>query len=433
MATTIATEDAAKGVSSSEPHQRGRATKKSILRPGRSLAQRNSASRGAEEGAEVEGNGRQRSKREGQRKPGRKPYPVEPFSEVVRLAEGIEKLNSGLPVKRETLLAKMRLEPGALSTRNLITNSSKYGLTEGSYQAATLKLTERGAAAVCSKTPPREQRLARFALAIENVEPFNELFKKRSGASMPAPEMLHDDLATLDQGDRRPCSDVFISNAKFLGLLVARDGAEYLMTKDEWLDAAGDAAPLAAPRAWSASGETVPDAAAAAGPAVDFDKVCFVISTIREPSSIERVHADAIFSQYVERALDGTGLAAVRADKIGEPGMISKQIIEYLLRSKLVVADLSFHNPNVFYELAVRHVTGKPTVHLSRTIDKPPFDVGNFRTIQIDTNDGYVMVREIDTVRSQISSAIRQALANRESRDNPILTYCPGAKFELGS
>lgn len=169
--------------------------------------------------------------------------------------------------------------------------------------------------------------------------------------------------------------------------------------------------------------------AAADGTAVDYDKVCFIVSTIKDANTPERTHADAILNQYIEKSLDGTGLKAVRADKIGEPGMISRQIIEYVIKSKLVVVDLSFHNPNVFYELALRHVTGKPTVQVTRASDKLPFDVGNARTIPIDTSDGYTMVREIDTIRSQIATAIRSALASGESRDNPILTYCPGAKF----
>ena len=61
--------------------------------------------------------------------------------------------------------------------------------------------------------------------------------------------------------------------------------------------------------------------------------------------------------------------------------MISKQIIEYILRSRLVIADLSYNNPNVFNELCLRHATGKPTVHVIKKGDKIPFDVGNFRTI----------------------------------------------------
>lgn len=363
----------------------------------------------------------------GARKRGRKPYPVVAFADVLPLAEGIMKHNAGQPVLRETLLKKMGYEANAQSTRNLITNSNKYGATEGSYAAPTLKLTPNGLLAVSPKANPIEQRKALFALAIADVAEFNAVFEKRKGNNMPAPEMLHDDLASLDAGDRKACADVFTSNVKHLGMLVERDGAQYLMTLEEWLGQKPITRATASTPAPSHSVDGAPANADAAG--VDFDKLCFVISTIKEDGSEQRRHADMIFSQYVDRALSGSGLKAVRSDKIGDPGMISKQVIEYILKSKLVVADLSFHNPNVFYELALRHVTGKPTVHLTRTQDRPPFDVGNFRAIVIDTTSVETAVMQLDTLRAEIGTAIAKTLANGESRDNPILTYCPGAKF----
>ncbi len=365
----------------------------------------------------------------GKRKSGRKPYPVVAFSDVLPLAEGIWKHNSGQEVVRTTLLAKMGLDAGTQSTRNLITNSNKYGATEGSYAAPNLKLTPKGLLAVSPKANPIDQRKARFALAIGDVEEFNAVYEKRKGNNMPAPEMLHDDLASLDAGDRKACADVFTSNVKHLGMLVDRDGAQYLMTLEEWLGQRATPHPSTGPVSTSPGVDDMAPAADTA--AVDFDKVCFVISTIKEDGSDQRKHADMIFNQYIDRALAGSGLRAVRADKIGDPGMISKQIIEYILKSKLVVADLSFHNPNVFYELALRHVTGKPTVHLTRTQDKPPFDIANFRAITIDTTSVEIAVMQLDTLRAVIGTAITKTLANGESRDNPILTYCPTAKFVM--
>lgn len=363
----------------------------------------------------------------GGRKRGRKPYPVVAFADVLPLAEGIWTYNSGKEVVRTTLLSKMGLDAGAQSTRNLITNSNKYGATEGSYAAPNLKLTEKGLLAVNPKANPIEQKKARFALAIGDVDEFNAVYEKRKGNNMPAPEMLHDDLASLDAGDRKACADVFTSNVKHLGMLVDRDGAQYLLTLEEWL---GQNAPPATGTGITSPSPSAGGTLGAADTAgVDFDKVCFVISTIKEVGSEQRKHADMIFSQYVDRALAGSGLKAVRADKIGDPGMISKQIIEYVLNAKLVVADLSFHNPNVFYELALRHVTGKPTVHLTRIQDKPPFDVGNFRAITIDTTSVETAVMQLDTLRAEISTSITKTLANGESRDNPILTYCPTARF----
>jgi hypothetical protein len=367
------------------------------------------------------------AKNNSERKRGRKPYPVVAFADVLPLAEGIMKHAAGQEVKRKTLLETMGLAETSQSTRNLITNSSKYDVTEGNHSGEFLKLTPKGLLAVDPKANPAEQRRARFDLAVSGIEEFKALYEKCKGNPLLAPRVLHDVLADVDEGDRQACVDVFTSNVKFLGLLVARDGAEYLMTVDEWVGQRS----AAAPPGFSSSSSLVSDGAAASSnsQSVDYEKTCFIVSVIKDAHSPERTHADAILNQYIEKSLDGTGLKAVRADKIGEPGMISRQIIEYVIKSKLVVLDLSFHNPNVFYELALRHVTGKPTVQVTRACDKLPFDVGNARTIPIDTSDGYTMVREIDTIRSQIATAIRSALENGESRDNPILAYCPTAKF----
>lgn len=365
----------------------------------------------------------------GERKRGRKPYPVVAFADVLPLAEGIMKHAGGQPVKRTTLLETMGLPETSLTTRNLITNSNKYGVTEGNHSAETLKLTTKGAIAVDTRAKAADRNRARFHIAVGDVEEFNALYEKCKGNALLAPRVLHDVLTGVDEGDRQACVDVFTSNVKFLGMLVPRDGAEYLMTVEEWLGSKPAPASVAAPMAAAPSTDGTP--AAADGTTVDYDKVCFIVSTIKDANTPERTHADAILNQYIEKSLVDTGLKAVRADKIGEPGMISRQIIEYVIKSKLVVVDLSFHNPNVFYELALRHVTGKPTVQVTRASDKLPFDVGNARTIPIDTSDGYTMVREIDTIRSQIATAIRSALANGESRDNPILTYCPNAKFVI--
>ena len=86
--------------------------------------------------------------------------------------------------------------------------------------------------------------------------------------------------------------------------------------------------------------------------------------------------------------------------------------MEHIARARLVVADLSFHNPNVFYELAFRHATRRPVIHLIRTLDSIPFDLDQFRTIRIDTSGLYSFVPQIETYRAEIQ---RRSLSCFES------------------
>jgi len=102
--------------------------------------------------------------------------------------------------------------------------------------------------------------------------------------------------------------------------------------------------------------------------------------------------------------------------------MITKQILNYITNSKLVIADLSFHNPNVFYELAIRHMKGLPTVHLIRSADSVPFDISGFRTIKLDMTSIYTLVPQLDTYKSEIAAQVRNIL-NEENVDNPVYEY----------
>ena len=84
-------------------------------------------------------------------------------------------------------------------------------------------------------------------------------------------------------------------------------------------------------------------------------KTCFVISPIGEPESDTRKRADKILKYVIDPSVERRGYKAVRADHISEPGMITSQVIQHIVDDDLVIADLTDRNPNVFYELALRH------------------------------------------------------------------------------
>ena len=79
-----------------------------------------------------------------------------------------------------------------------------------------------------------------------------------------------------------------------------------------------------------------------------FDKSCFFIAPIGEPDTAVREDSDQVLRHIVRPAASRFGFNAVRADEIAEPGIITSQVIERIVESPLVIADLTGHNPNVF-------------------------------------------------------------------------------------
>jgi hypothetical protein len=232
----------------------------------------------------------------------------------------------------------------------LIVNSNRYELTKGSYVAEQIELTEDGRKAVDESVSKREQANVRAKLAILQILPFRHLYERFTNARLPAKAVLIDAIKEFDVPPRfaEEGVDTFIVNLRFVGLLQTLSGADRIVSLDHLLDSIPGLSitPAAAPLEQVGRGIITQEVAT-------FETTCFYITPIGDEGSEARKHSDLFLGSLVEPALSTLALKVVRADNIAEPGIITRQVIEHLLRSRLVIADLSFHNPNVFYELAL--------------------------------------------------------------------------------
>jgi len=146
------------------------------------------------------------------------------------------------------------------------------------------------------------------------------------------------------------------------------------------------------------------------------EKVCFVISQIGEEGSEARRRSDQVLTHIIQIAAKQCGYTVIRSDKISEPGIITSQIIQHLLDDPLVLPDLTDHNANVFYELAIRHAIRKPVVQMIEKGQKIPFDVAASRTIQVNHQD----LDSAEQARQELVKQIHSAEQDPGNVDTPI-------------
>jgi len=110
---------------------------------------------------------------------------------------------------------------------------------------------------------------------------------------------------------------------------------------------------------------------------------CFVISPIGEPGSAERIRSDEVFDLIIAPVAQRYSLDAFRSDHMQTGGrQITSEVISQLLTARIVVADLTGPNANVFYELGIRHSAQLPVILLGEKDAPIPFNVHGLRVIQ---------------------------------------------------
>lgn len=144
-------------------------------------------------------------------------------------------------------------------------------------------------------------------------------------------------------------------------------------------------------------------------------KKCFVIAPIGPERSAARLRSDQVFEFLIRPVVEPRGYSVSRADHVPTPGVITNQIIDLVIDSDLVIADLSDANANVFYELAIRHVTQRPFIQLVVEGQDIPFDVTVMRTIFYDMTDPF----KIEVKKKELEKQV-DAVASGDPLETPI-------------
>ena len=140
-----------------------------------------------------------------------------------------------------------------------------------------------------------------------------------------------------------------------------------------------------------------------------------------------QVNFDAIESLLIQPALRE---ARIRGDTTGaviEAGNIREDMFNRLITADLVIADLSLHNPNVYYELGLRQAfRDKFTFMIRCDLSTYPFDLQTDRYFDYRLMDLLCRPHEI---AAQLSTALRKTL-NQYRADSPVFKLMPQLESE---
>lgn len=158
-----------------------------------------------------------------------------------------------------------------------------------------------------------------------------------------------------------------------------------------------------------------PRAKNAASAASSVGKTCFVVSEFGADEAA-RTERKQTLKHLIKKVLEPMGYQVQRADDIDDLGQITHQIIERLLDDDLVIADLTGLNPNVFYELAVRHAARKPVITLMTFGQDIPFDLKDVRTVFYDLHDP----DRLEAAQEELKQKVAAIESNPSELRNPI-------------
>ena len=164
-----------------------------------------------------------------------KPFPSITFEEAIFLPKSILEHGFNGEIQRLTLLGQLDISPSSSKTRGLISGSYRYGLTEGSYNAPSLSVTDAGRVIAGSDFSSKEAKAKGFELAINQFDPFKGLYERLKDNRLREGPVLHDELRRLGvaEGDCPQAAEVFTANLRFLNLVHDLVGNEYVRSIED--------------------------------------------------------------------------------------------------------------------------------------------------------------------------------------------------------
>lgn len=297
-------------------------------------------------------------------------FPKHSLEDAIAIPKAIEEQNAGNPMKADVLVRAVGFKKSSdWRFLDLLRSAGHYGLTEGSGTAATVRLDTIGQNVVApSSAQDRQQALVN---AFRNVELFRSVEDYYKGKKLPEDEFFENTLVRefgIPRDRVRIFIEVFTKNLGYLRAFRGEQSTDQETTGALILK----------------NVDPKPDVIArdVDRRARSFLDTCFVMMPFGE-------WYDRYYKEIYIPAIQEAGMEAVRADELFSTGSVIEQIWEQIEKAKILLADLSNKNANVFYELGLAHAARKPVVFTAGSLDDVPFDLRHLRVVIYDSRDPF--------------------------------------------
>lgn len=159
---------------------------------------------------------------------------------------------------------------------------------------------------------------------------------------------------------------------------------------------------------------------------MDKKKVCFVIMGFGKKTDYNTgrtIDLDLTYNQIIKPVIEEIGLTCIRGDEIQDSGTIDVEMYSLLLKSDLVIADISTLNPNALYELGVRHsIKQYSTVIMMEKQSKIPFDLDHTRVFKYEHLGDEISRVEVGRCKKMLFELLCSIIYECKV-DSPLYTY----------
>ena len=337
-------------------------------------------------------------------------FPKNTLEDAIKLAQAIEEKNAGKPVSSEVLCEFV----GYSNVKDwrfldLLRSANQYGLVEGSGAKVTVSMTPIGSDVVAPSSP--RQRQSALLKAFLAVEQFKQVYDFYQGKKIPENEFFANTLVRSVNIPRERVEtfiDVFRKNLEFLRAFSKDDEGQMVVAVG-----AQDVAeqPTDSPREGA---ESTPQRRLGR----EYIDTCFVLMPFGE-------WYDRYFDEIYTPACTDAGFEPIRADGLFSTGSVMEQVWDQINRAKVLLAELSGKNANVFYELGLSHAIRKPVVFVTADLNDVPFDLRHLRVVVYDIREpGWDL-----KLRKSITTYLRNTKSEPERAiPQPFRSVAPAAE-----